>query len=150
MRPHRRHASRLTSRGATLVEFALTAPLFFFLVFAVFAGAWYVLEVSAVTNATREAVRWEIATSNFNMTEVPPVPWCAYSGGPNVPAAMVQAAKTTAGPFASEITSAAITNTTTDGGSSCTITLVVPYLPLVSVLPGLPDRVSSTFTSTVG
>lgn len=147
----RRHLWNRACHGATLVEFALVAPLFFFLVFAMFAGTWYVLEVSAVTNAAREAVRWEIATSNFTSSADSPTPWCAVSSGSNVPVGMTQAAQATAGPFASEITAATITNTATyntlSQPDSCTVTLAIPYLPLVSLVPGLPSRISTTFTS---
>lgn len=144
--------------GQSLVEFALVAPLFFFVLFALFAGGWYVLEVSAVTNAAREAVSWEIATEHFaNVgTSSAPLlePYCMDTNN-TLPAGLVAAAAATAGPFAQEVYSAAgagkITNTGTAGSSAdqstCSVTITLPFVPLQSFVRLGPTSVTSSSTA---
>lgn len=144
-------ASRLTGglragRGATIVEFALVAPLFFSLVWALFAGAWYVLEVSAVTNAAREAASWEVAAANYVTVNGASEPYCEDTGN-TVPGALRAAAAATAGPFSSDVTnSATITNASNSAGT-CTVTLTVPYSPLTSLVPLGPGTITSSSTA---
>lgn len=51
--------------GATLVEFALIAPVFFFTILGVFAGSAYVLEAQVANQAAQAAARWAVASSNL-------------------------------------------------------------------------------------
>lgn len=148
LRPARPCARRAASHGATLVEFALVAPLFLFVVWGIFAGAWYVLEVSAVTNAAREAASWEVAASNFVTVNGVTEPYCMDSGN-TVPAGLISAAASTAGPFSGQVTAAAITNTS-PSSSSCTITLQLPYSPLATLVPFGPSTIRSSSTVTLG
>lgn len=154
-----RSRERDRSRGQSLVEFALIAPLFFFVLFALFAVAWYVLEVSAVTNAAREAVSWEIATEHFatiTSTSAFPVsePYCVDTGN-TLPPGLVAAAASTAGPFSQEVYSALgsgdISNTGTTGSatdqSTCTVTITLPFVPLQSFVHLGPTSVTSSSTA---
>jgi hypothetical protein len=54
-RPGGRH-----SRGQSLVEFALVAPLFFLVLFAIIEGGRYVFYYETLNNATREGARYAI------------------------------------------------------------------------------------------
>lgn len=150
-------------RGQSLVEFALVAPLFFLLLWGIFAGAWYVLEVSAVTNAAREAASWEVAGANF--TTVTPAsgsplsePYCMAGTGATVPAGLVTAAVSTAGPFAQEIRTAAADGELTNGpGASgangtgeCTVSITIPYSPLETFVQLGPRDITSSSTASWG
>lgn len=153
------------SLGATLVEFALIAPLFFAMVFAAIGGGWYVLEVSSLTNATRNAVRWEIATANFAQMSNGVIvdsngvmePYCAATPPANTPPALIQEAQKAVGPFASLITPAAITNTPmyqTPGNSNsavigCTMNLTVHYQPIEPLVPIGSNTISVTFNERI-
>lgn len=141
-----RAISRTRKRGATLVEFALILPVFLVLMLGVVEGSWYVLEVSAISNSARTAARWETVASNYNPADGDPI--CATS---TRSAPLVAAAQSTAGPFASAITSASLTNipvTNSQGAViGCTLTLTVPDQPLESLLPLGQSRIASTFTA---
>jgi hypothetical protein len=58
----RRVARRLPigTRGQALVEFALVAPVFFLLLFAVIEGGRFILYYETLANATREGARYAI------------------------------------------------------------------------------------------
>lgn len=51
---------RRRSRGQALVEFALVAPMFFFLIFAIIDFGRYVYYVQILNNAAREGARYAI------------------------------------------------------------------------------------------
>lgn len=132
--------------GATTIEFALVAPLFLLLVWGIIAGAWYVLEVSAVTNSAREAVSWEVAAQNWTSVNGGPAPYCADTGS-TVPSALRAAAASTAGPFSGAVTnSGTITNVSGPAGT-CTVTLSVPYTPLISLVDIGPSTITSSSTA---
>jgi TadE-like protein len=52
--------TRRRSRGQTLVEFALVAPWFFLLLFAIIEGGRFVFFYEVLNNATREGARYAI------------------------------------------------------------------------------------------
>jgi len=58
----RRAARRLPigTRGQALVEFALVAPVFFLLLFAIIEGGRFILYYETLANATREGARYGI------------------------------------------------------------------------------------------
>jgi Flp pilus assembly protein TadG len=47
-------------RGQALVEFALVAPIFFFLLFGIIEGGRFILYYETLNNATREGARYAI------------------------------------------------------------------------------------------
>ena len=51
---------RKVSRGQAMVEFALIAPLFFFLLFAIIEGGRFVFYYEMLSSATREGARYAI------------------------------------------------------------------------------------------
>ena len=148
--------SRLT--GQSLVEFALIAPLFFLLLWGVVDGAWFVFEVSAVSNSATQAVRWEIAAQNWctNQPSCPNFdqPYCDQPGPANIPVAMVQAAEAGAGPFSGSV-AVGIANTPVVASASdpavvgCTVTVSVPFSPLADLIHIGPSTISSTATADI-
>ncbi len=150
--------SRLT--GQSLVEFALIAPLFFFLLWVVVDGAWFVFEVSAVSNSATQAVRWEIAVQNWCANQPTCLkgsqyynePYCDQPGPDNIPLAMVQAAEAGAGPFASSVAVGMDNTVVTDTASGtavigCTVRVSVPFSPLADLIHFGPSTISSTATA---
>ncbi len=59
-RRRRHHLTRRGARGQALVEFALVAPLFFLLLFAIIDFGRYVYYVQIINNAAREGARYAI------------------------------------------------------------------------------------------
>lgn len=55
-----RHGARRGSRGQALVEFALVAPIFFLILFAIIDFGRYVYYVQILNNAAREGTRYAI------------------------------------------------------------------------------------------
>jgi len=147
-RPSGPTCRRRLGRGATIVEFALVAPLFFLMVMGIMEGAWYVFEVSAINNSARTAARWEVAAANYQ-PGVTPLPDCAAT--PIVNAPLVAPAQAAAGPFASAITTSTLQNTAYDPSGSavtgCTVTITVNFTPLTSLIRLGSSTISSTFTA---
>ncbi len=136
-------------RGATLVEFALVAPLFLVLVWGLIAGTWYVLELSAVTNAAREAASWEAAGANFVTVGTASEPYCMDSGN-TLPPGLIAAAASTAGPFSQQVQAPSALTNTSASSNACTVTITVPYTPLASLLPFGPSTIKSSSTVLIG
>ena len=57
---HLGRGSRATALGQAMVEFALVAPVFFLLLFAVIEGGRFILYYQTLANATREGARYAI------------------------------------------------------------------------------------------
>ncbi|MCX7427703.1 MAG: pilus assembly protein [Planctomycetia bacterium] len=66
-RPNRRATRR---RGATVVEFALVAPLFLLFIFALFEFGRYIMVQQALTNAAREGSRTAALATTTSATRV--------------------------------------------------------------------------------
>ena len=58
--PTARLERRVSARGQALVEFALVAPIFFLLLFAIIEGGRFILFYETLNNATREGARYAI------------------------------------------------------------------------------------------
>ena len=78
------------SIGQALVEFALVAPLFFLLLFAIIEGGRFILYYETLSNATREGARYAIvhgSNSSCPSGPMPPgmnAPGCYDPTGANV------------------------------------------------------------------
>lgn len=134
------------SRGATLVEFALVAPLFFAALFGLFSVALYIFEVQVANQSAQAAARWGVAQCNFSSTCSPSasVPQCP--AGP-APAGMEAAAAAAAGPFAGSlaITDQGGTGPTYAGGAYyCQITVTIPFGAAAGLFGLAPQDVSAT------
>lgn len=135
-------------RGATVVEFALIAPLFFAMVIGLISAATYVFEAQVANDSAQAAARWAIAAANFTGTT--PAPQCPSSVAP---AGMVSVAKSAAGPLAGSITSATITDlgATAPAGSGlaagtygCEIQVTVPYVSFGGFFDLGPTHITAT------
>jgi hypothetical protein len=81
--------ARRSSRGATLVEFALVAPMFFLVLFSIVEAARFVFYYEMLNNATRDGARYAIVhgANSFDPTGPPNDP-----GGADVIARVKQSA----------------------------------------------------------
>lgn len=83
-------SSRGRSIGQALTEFALVAPLFFLLLFAIIEGGRFILYYETLSNATREGARYAIvhgSNSSCPSGPMPPgmnAPGCYDPSGANV------------------------------------------------------------------
>ena len=68
-RPVRKATRR---RGQGLVEFAITAPIFFFMLFAIIDFGRYVYYVQILNNAAREGARYAIVNGSSSFNPVGP------------------------------------------------------------------------------
>lgn len=146
--PRRKACAR---RGATLVEFALIAPIFFAAVFAVVSFSLYVLEVQVANQSAQAAARWAVAAQNFSTPSggVQSKPQCPAS---TPPPGMLAAAEAAAGPFAGSLASAGavVDNgaTATSGGAVgsyyCQVTVSLPYVAFTGLLGIGPRSIAAT------
>jgi hypothetical protein len=73
MTPHlRRLRIARDRRGQALVEFAIVAPFFFFMLFAIIDFGRYVYYVQILNNAAREGARYAIVNGDASFTPVGP------------------------------------------------------------------------------
>jgi Flp pilus assembly protein TadG len=72
----RRAARSHRSRGQALVEFAIVAPIFFVLLFAIIEAGRFILFYETLNNATREGARYAIVNGANSLTcpTGPPAP----------------------------------------------------------------------------
>ena len=130
-----------------MVEFALILPVFFLVLMGIVDGAWFVFETSALSNAARQAARWEIGVQNFDPAQQQP--YCQDSP-PTVPPGMVAAGQQGAGPFAGLVNSD-MTNapgpTDSDGYNSCTVTITAPFSPFSGLVRIGPQTITTSFTA---
>jgi len=61
-------------RGQAVTEFALVAPLFFLLVFAIIEGGRFILYYETLSNATREGARYAIVHGSNSYCPSGPMP----------------------------------------------------------------------------
>src|SRR5687767_11171498 len=67
------HAARRSRRGQALVEFALVAPIFFLVLFAIVEAGRFIYYYEILNNATREGARYAIVhgENSFDPTGPP-------------------------------------------------------------------------------
>lgn len=135
-------------RGATVVEFALIAPLFFAMVIGLISAATYVFEVQVANDSAQAAARWAIAAANF--TGSTPAPQCPSAVAP---AGMVAVARSAAGPLAGSINASTITDlgASASAGSGlaagtygCEIQVTVPYVSFGGFFDLGPTHITAT------
>jgi len=66
--------SRRSTRGQALVEFALVAPIFLLVVFAIIEFGWYVYQVQTLNEAVREGSRYAIVHGSTSLCPSGPMP----------------------------------------------------------------------------
>ena len=138
------------SVGQALTEFALVAPLFFLLLFAIIEGGRFILYYEALSNATREGARYAIVHgSNSSCPSGPMMP------GVNPPgcydptgAEVVQRVKDTA--FGLLGTDIVVTPTWLDGHNGreadVNVAAAYTYQTLVPIVPLPPMTVTAEST----
>ncbi|HEY7936168.1 MAG TPA: TadE/TadG family type IV pilus assembly protein [Candidatus Limnocylindrales bacterium] len=67
-------------RGQAMVEFAIVAPLFFLMLFAIIEFGWYVYQVQTLNDAVREATRYAIVHGSTSLCPSGPLPGGAPNG----------------------------------------------------------------------
>jgi hypothetical protein len=82
-RSHRRLGPRTS--GQAMTEFALIAPVFFLMLFAIIEFGWYVYQVQTLNEAAREGSRYAIVHGSTSLCPSGPMPggaanWCDPSG----------------------------------------------------------------------
>lgn len=72
----RRHARRRRTQGQALVEFALVAPVFFLILFAIVEAGRFMFYYETLNNATREGARYAIVNgaNTLGCASGPPAP----------------------------------------------------------------------------
>ena len=140
--PYRRGSSQLQS-GATLVEFALVAPIVFGVLIGFFSVATYVFEVQVANQAAQAASRWAVARDNFAGT--PATLQCPDSPPPP---GMVKVAQAAAGFLAgslSVVDKAASPGSSLQNGSyGCQIEVTVPYVSFGGYFGLGPPSITAT------
>ena len=122
-----------------MVEFALVAPIFFLLIFAVIEGGRFILYYQTLNNATRDGARYAIVHgSNSFCPSGPMPPGVATPGGCYDPtgAKVVQAVKSSAfGLLGNGVT--VVPTWPGDNGrdSEVTVTATYTYRSLVPIVP---------------
>jgi TadE-like protein len=141
--------ARRRSRGQALVEFALVAPVFFLLLFAIIEGGRFVFFYEVLNNATREGARYAIIHGDNAADHCPsgPMPGGATNTcdpyGDKVKAAVVNAAFriTNAGAFD---TLDVIWPLTNGRGNPVTVRATFTYDPIMPLLPPIDITSEST------
>lgn len=127
----------ISRRGATFVEFAIVAPIFFAVVIGLVSAVTYVFETQIANQSAQAAARWGVAAANFapgDPTATPPVAPAPQCPATPAPAGMLQAASAAAGPLAGSLqlvdeAAPAEAGVTSGGpGSGCEILVTVPYV----------------------
>jgi len=123
-----------TRRGSAAVEFALTVPVLMVIIFGVLDYSWYIKQATDVVRATREGLRLGVGVSQDD--------------GPDA-AAESQTEIVLAG-YGLDCESGLdceieAVNTTVDGLDAVTLTVVVPYEPLVGMVPA-PEQMRAEIT----
>lgn len=151
---------RSRSRGQALVEFALVAPWFFLLLFAIIEGGRFVFFYEVLNNATREGARYAIIHGANAADGCPsgPMPGGATSCDPTgakVKTAVVNAAFRIAGGGqfdaleafwcpASGAKPCPGNELNNDRGNPVTVRAAFTYSPLMPLLPPIQIRSEST------
>lgn len=126
-------------RGATTVEFALAGIVFFFLFFGIVDAGWYIFEVSAASNAARNAARWAVAEANQNNCTVTP--------------GLLAAAEAQAGPFAASlaengaVTTTQVLSNSVSSDPGCTVTVTLTFSSLSGPFQVGPSSISQSTTA---
>jgi Flp pilus assembly protein TadG len=126
--------------GQALVEFALVAPIFFLLLFAIIEGGRFILYYQALNNAAREGARYAIVHgSNSNCPSGPMPPgqtapiYCYDPSGANV---VKQVKDTAFGLLGSGVTVTPTWGATGNGrDSDVDVVATYTYQPLVPIVP---------------
>lgn len=132
--------------GATMVEFALIAPLFFLMVFGIFSAATYVLEVQIANQSAQAAARWAVAAANLTSSQC--ISTSALAPPPAGATGMYQAARAAAGPFATSLSLEEVSSptpaTVTPSAQGCETQVTIPYVSFGGFFDLGPTHITAT------
>lgn len=136
-------ASGRWSRGQTLVEFALVAPIFFLVLFGIIEGGRFIYHYEMVNAATREGARYAIIHGSNApdgcisgpMLNPPPPPNCYDAPADRVRQAVRDAALGPIGDGGFTTINVTYPQGDNDRGSPVRVDVVFTYSPILAVLP---------------
>lgn len=129
-------AVRRSEGGATLVEFALVAGIFFLTLIGLVSAVEFVFEAQVANDAAQAAAEWSVGACNTTASCTGADTLNVLQCGALVPPGMVAAAQQAAGPFAGDLAQpgAIATQLTPEsssslpnGSSGCEVTVTLPY-----------------------
>jgi Flp pilus assembly protein TadG len=132
------------SRGQALVEFAIVAPLFFLVLFAIIESGRFLLYYETLNNATREGARYAIV-NGANSLGCPTGP-AALGSSPCDTYGLEVVARVQSAAFGVLGTGVVVTPTWyPDNGRGSTVTVVATYTysTLISIVPLPPITISA-------
>ena len=150
--------SRRNARGQALVEFALVAPVFFLILFAIIEGGRFMFYYETLSNATREGARFAIVNGSNSMNcptgPAEPPGWSCDPTGTTVEA-KVRSSSFGMTPSAITVGRHWMDGDDTDGsiddgynnrGYRVRVTATYTYSPLIPIvpLPGITVSAEST------
>lgn len=135
----RQTPGRTHRRGQALVEFAMVAPIFFLVLFAIIEGGRFVFVYETLNNATREGARYAIVNgaNSLGCPTGPPAPGTTACDptGEDVKQEVRAAAF---GAIGGTVTVSPTWAPDNGRGSTVTVTATHTYRPLIPLVP-LPD-----------
>jgi Flp pilus assembly protein TadG len=137
------------SRGQALAEFALVAPIFFLVLFAVIEAGRFMFYYETLNNATREGARYAIVhgVNSFDCTG-PPAPGAASACDPSGADVKQRVRDSAFGVFGTAMTITPAWHDPNNNGRGATITVTAEYtytslIPLVP-LPAITVKAESS------
>jgi hypothetical protein len=133
------------TRGQALAEFALVAPIFFILLFALIEFGRYVYYAQILNNAAREGARYAIVHGSTSLCPSGPLPGGAANSCDPTGARIVSIIKSAAVGIAGDSIAPVLSWTDDYGnasdnarGHTFTVTVSAPFVPIIPlVIPSL-------------
>lgn len=130
---------RSQRRGQAVVEFAMVAPIFFLVLFAMIEGGRFVFVYETLNNATREGARYAIVNgaNSLGCPTGPPAPGTTACD-PTGEAVKQEVRQAAFGAIGGTVTVTPIWAPDNGRGSTVTVTATHTYRPLIPLVP-FPD-----------
>lgn len=134
----RSRTARRSSRAQALVEFALIAPVFFLVLFAIIEAGRFIFYYEVLNNATREGARYAIVNGALSLTcpTGPPAPGTA-SCDPSGDTVREKVRQSAFGVLGAGVTVTPVWHDPADNGrgSTVTVTATFTYSSLIPLVP---------------
>lgn len=137
---------RRHSRGQAMVEFALVAPIFFLLLFAIIEGGRFIFYYETLNNATREGARYAIVNGAWSLDCTgPPAPDATSSCDPDGKDVKERVRDAAIGMLRSAIDVTPVWHDPANNGRGSTITVTASftYSSLIPIVPLPPITVEA-------
>ena len=132
------------SRGQTLVEFALVAPIFLLILFSIIDFGRYVYYVQVLNNAAREGARYAIVHGSKGIPSSGP--GSSDASGANVKAVVRQHAIGVIGSAATLQIDATWPDGTNVRGDTVNVTVTYPFNSIIPIVPIPPIEITGEST----